>query len=523
MHDTHKPVTRRSFLRALGAGVAAATLPRASLAAAGDRPNIIFIYADDHAQQAISAYGSRLNQTPHIDRLAAEGVRFSESFVANSICGPARATILTGLHSHVNGKMTNGKGFKDDLPTYAKLMQKAGYQTAMVGKWHIAPKPNGFDYWAIAKGGYYNTDLQTAAGVKRQTGYTTDIITDDALAWIEGKRDKQKPFIAWISHTASHRTWAPGPKHLTDYDGQTIPEPSTLFDDHQGRSKGAAAAQMRVARDLFPAYDLKLPVTGKGILDRAATGKLKRMTPEQRKAWHAAYGPKNAAFAKADPQGKDLVKWKYQRYIKDYLRCVAALDDSVGKVLHALERTGLDRNTIVIYSSDQGFFLGEHGWYDKRWIYEPSLRTPLIVRWPGVASKNTVCDRMVQNIDMAPTFLEMAGIAPPASMQGRSLAPLLRGETPDSWRDAVYYHYHQKDSGRTAHTVARHYGVRTERHKLVYVYDHDAWELYDLQSDPDEMHNLYADPKHADTVKALKQRLAALRKTYKDDTGKAMT
>ena len=516
-------VTRRAFLGMLGVGAGAAAMGRPGAAKSAGRPNIVFIYADDHAQAAVGAYGSTLCKTPHIDRLAADGVRFTESFVANSICGPARGTILTGVHSHVNGKMTNRAGFKDALPTYAKLMQQAGYQTVMVGKWHIEPKPKGFDYWAIAKGGYYNPLLETADGSKPQKGYTTDIITDDVLTWVKEKRDPAKPFIAWISHTATHRTWQPGPKHLTTYDDRTIPEPATLFDNYAGRCKSAADAQMRIARDLFPAYDLKLPVTGKGLLDRSETAMRKRMTPEQRKAWDAAFGPKNAAFAKAKLTGKKLVQWKYQRYIKNYLRCVAGLDDSVGKVRKFLTDNGLAENTVVIYSSDQGFFLGEHGWYDKRWMYEPSLRTPLIVHWPGVTNAGAACDALVQNIDMAPTFLAMGGLTPPAAMQGRSLAGLLRGEKPGDWRDAIYYHYHQKDSGRTAHTVARHYGVRTRRYKLMYMYDYDEWELYDLQTDPDEMKNIYADATCADVVKKLKQRLAELRTQYKDATGNAFT
>ena len=523
-------ITRRCFLKAAGLGAAGLAAPRAAVPAARPdarspaapqaRPNIVFIYADDHAQHAISAYSSRINTTPNIDRLAEQGMRFANSFVANSICGPARATILTGLHSHLNGKMTNRAGFRDNLPTYAKLMRKAGYQTVMVGKWHIATKPNGFDYWAVAKGGYYNPSLATASGRVRHTGYTTDIITDDTLRWIREKRDPEKPFMVWISHTATHRTWQPGPGHLSSYDDKTVPEPTTLFDDYKGRCKAAADAQTRVARDLFPAYDLKLPVTGKGFLDSGATRMLKAMTPEQRKAWNEAYGPKNDAFAKADLKGRDLVKWKYQRYIKDYLRCVDALDESVGKVMGFLDETGLAKNTVVIYSSDQGFFLGDHGWYDKRWMYEPSMRTPLIVRWPGVTRPGSVCDLMVQNIDMAPTFLDLAGIKDSARMQGRSLVPLLTGEKPADWRDAVYYHYYEKGSGRAAHKVARHYGIRTRRYKLMYIYDYDAWELYDLKQDPEEMRNVYSDPAHATVVKSLKQRLAQLRRRYGDDTGK---
>lgn len=492
----------------------------AAFTRAADRPNIVFIYADDHSEAAISAYGSKINKTPHIDKLAGQGMRFTQSFVANSICGPCRAIILTGAHSHINGKMTNRSGFNDELPTWAKSMRKAGYQTAAIGKWHLPTTPNGFDFWAKS-GGYYINSLATSEGKRDVKGYTVDVLTDTTLDWIKN-RDKEKPFIVWLSHNAVHRTWQPGPKYLTMYDDVRIPEPPTLFDDYKGRSIGAERTQMRISRDLFPAYDLKLPVTGKGILDKYATGQRNRMTPEQRKAWEAAYGPKNEAFAKAKLTGKALVRWKYQRYIKDYLRCVASVDDSVGRITKFLEDNGLDENTIVIYSSDQGFYLGEHGWYDKRWMYEPSLRTPLIVKWPGVTEAGSTCDKLVQNIDMAPTLLAMGGLDSPDTMQGESLAGLLRGKEPTDWRDAIYYHYQESGGSRTQHRVAKHYGVRTDRHKLIYIYEHDAWELYDLRDDPHEMNNLYGDPAQASLIARLKIKLATLRETFADSTGKAM-
>ncbi len=482
------------------------------------RPNIVFVYSDDHAERAVGAYGSPLVETPHIDRLASGGLRFTNSFVANSICGPARATVLTGLHSHLNGKMANPDGFRDDLPTFATLLQKAGYRTAMIGKWHLPTKPRGFDHWAIAHGGYYNLDIETADGRSRREGYTTEILTEEALAWIEKQRAGERPFVLWLNHAAVHRTWMPGPRYLTRHDERSIPEPATLFDDYAGRSRGAADAQMRIARDLFPAYDLKLPASGEGILDRNATGMLNRLTEAQRAAWESAYGPKNRAFTEAELEGDELVRWKYQRYIKDYLRCVSAVDDSVGRLLDYLDRTGLADNTIFIYSSDQGFFLGEHGWYDKRWMYEPSLRTPLIVRAPGVTPAGRTCDALVQNIDLAPTLLEMGGVDVPESMQGRSLAPWLHGEVPAEWREAVYYHYHQRDSGRTSHTVARHVGIRTDRYKLMYLYDLGDWELYDLQHDPDEMHNLASLEDHAELLAELRQKLRGLIAQYRDET-----
>lgn len=513
--------TRREFLKAVGLGAAGLALPPIVLGAqrGARRPNIVFIYADDHAQHAISAYGSKINRTPNIDRLAARGVRFTQSFVANAICAPSRATILTGLHAHRHGQITNQPGFRDDLPTFQRLLQQAGYQTAMIGKWHLSSDPSGFDYWRWAQGSYYGTAFKTPTGMIQNTGYCSDIITDEALDWIASKRDPSRPFMLWLCHKAAHRTWEPPPRYLTKYDDVTIPEPPTLFDDYAGRSQAAADAQMRIARDLFPAYDLKLPVTGEGILDQSAVQMRDRMTPEERKAWEQAYGPKNEAFAEADLQGTPLVRWKYQRYIKDYLRCVDSLDDSVGSVLDCLEKSGLDKNTIVIYSSDQGFFLGEHGWYDKRWMYEESLRTPLIIRWPGVATPGATCDRMVQNVDMAPTILEMAGVDAVDTMQGTSLVPLVKGQDPGDWRDAVYYHYHQEDSGRTAHTVARHYGVRTSRYKLMYIYDYGDWELYDLEKDPHEIKNVYSSGAYAAVRDRLKRRLSALRKQYMDTEG----
>jgi len=483
-----------------------------------EQPNIIFIYSDDHSEATISAYGSKINKTPHIDRLAAEGMRFTQSFVTNSICGPARACILSGAHSHVNGQTGNYATFRQDIPTFAKAMQAEGYQTAMVGKWHVKGDPIGFDYYGIT-GGYYLKEIKTKEGVTPIQGYSTEVITDLSLDWIK-KTDKEKPFVAWVCHSASHRSWMPGPKYLNRYDDVKIPEPPTLFDSYEGRSPGAARAQMRISRDLFPAYDLKLPVTGEGYLDPNAERNMSGMTPEHRAAWDAAYGPKNEAFAAANLQGNALTSWKFQRYAKDYLRCVDAIDDSVGKVLAFLKENNLEENTIVVYSSDQGFYVGEHGWYDKRWMYEPSMRTPLIVRWPGVTEAGTTCDQLVQNIDMAPTFIDAAGLEVPKEMQGKSLVPLLHGKNPENWRDAVYYHY-QMDDGtkKSAHVVAKHYGVRTDRYKLMYVYEHDFWELYDLKTDPEEMENIYSDPEYKAIADKLTHRLKQLRKSYGDTTG----
>lgn len=486
----------------------------------GERPNIIVIYADDHSEAAISSYGSKINRTPHIDQLAADGMRFTQSFVANSICGPARATLLTGTHSHANGRVNNGSKFNTELPTWAREMRGQGYRTAMIGKWHLPgnPLPEDFDFWAKT-GGYYAKGLQSSKGKLDRQGYTVDLITDLGMEWIAEDQDEEKPFALWLSHNAVHRTWMPGPEHLELYRGMEIPEPATLFDDYAGRSLGAEQAQMRISKDLFPAYDLKLPITGEQILDNAAKGRLAPMDAATRKAWDAVYDPENEAFAAANLSGKELTSWNYQRYIQDYLRCVAALDDSVGKVRKFLADNNLADNTIVIYTSDQGFFLGEHGWYDKRWMYEPALRTPLIIHWPGVTSPGSISKEMVQNIDMAPTLLEMAGQEIPSTMQGASLLPLLTNTLEEPWRSAIYYHYQEYNEGRTAHRVAEHYGIRTERYKLIYVYRHQTWELYDLYTDPDEMHNRIDDPELADELAYLKERLWHLRRQFGDQTG----
>ncbi|MCB9882494.1 MAG: sulfatase [Planctomycetes bacterium] len=480
------------------------------------RPNVLLIYADDHAEAAISAYGSRLNRTPAIDRLAQHGMLFTQSFVGNSICGPARGTLLTGLHSHLHGKTTNQSRFRQDLPTFVTAYGAAGYQTAVVGKWHFSSDPVGFDHWALAEGRYYGTRYRSANGSEVGTGHATDGITDRAIAWMQFAAKQDAPFFLWVSHKAAHRAWEPAVRHLTHYDDVTLEEPATLFDDYAGRSPGIREAQMRIARDLFPAYDLKLPITGEGILDDAARAMRANLNDVERAAWEAAYGPKNEAFARANLQGDDLVRWKYQRYMKDYLRCVDGLDESVSRLMAALEATGEAENTVVIYTSDQGFFLGEHGFYDKRWMYEPAFRTPLIISWPGHVAPGSRSDALVQNVDMAPTFLEMAGLQVPAVMQGRSLVPVLLGKTPADWRDDVYYHYFQKDEGRTNHTVARHSGVRTARYKLIHVHDHDAWELYDLQEDSDEMHNRYDDPALEDVRRELHARLVAARERFQD-------
>jgi len=474
------------------------------------RPNILFVFCDDHAYQAISAYqsvgayGLKLNDTPNIDRLAREGMRFDNCFVTNSICGPCRAVVQTGKYSHLNGFYCNGNRFDGDQQTFPKLLQKAGYQTAITGKWHLATDPQGYDYWEIliGQGPYYNPPMIKNRTQVKHTGYTTDIITDIALDWLENKRDPDRPFMLMYQHKAPHRNWQPGPQWLNKYDDVTIPEPDTLFDDYSGRGTAAETQDMSIARTMN-ASDLKLTPP-------------RNLTPEQAAAWNKAYGPKNDAFQKANLQGKDLVRWKYQRYMKDYLRCIAAVDDNLGRVLKYLDDAGLADNTVVVYSSDQGFYLGEHGWFDKRWIYEESLRTPLIVRWPGVVEPGSTNRDIVSNLDFAETFLDIAGVEVPDDMQGHSLVPLLEGRTPDDWRKTFYYHYYEFPG---AHSVRRHYGVADGRYKLIHFYPHpwdaapiDEWELYDLKSDAKELKSVFGDPGYADVQQRLKAELAQLRR-----------
>jgi arylsulfatase A-like enzyme len=473
------------------------------LADAAERPNILFIFSDDHAYQAMSCYGSKINETPNLDRIAREGMRFENCFVTNSLCGPSRAVVQTGKYGHLNGFIDNRSRFDGSQQTFPKLLQQAGYETAVIGKWHLVTNPQGFNHWEVlqGQGPYYNPAMLTAGGVVKHTGYTTEIITELSIDWLKNGRDKSKPFMLMCQHKAPHRNWQPGPKQLNLYEDETIAEPETLFDDYANRASPAREQEMEIARHMGP-HDLKL--APQGDLNEA-----------QRKAWNDAYGPRNEEFKKLNLQGKDLVRWKYQRYIKDYLRCVAAVDDSVGELLDYLDEAGLAKNTVVIYASDQGFYLGEHGWYDKRWMYEESLRTPFVVRWPGTIKPESVRSEFVSNLDFAETFLEIAGVKVPDDMQGASLVPLLRGEpAPADWRKSFYYHYYEYPD---SHRVAAHYGVRTERYKLIHYYATDEWELFDLQEDPHEMKSVYSDPEYADVVRQTKEELNRLRAKYKDE------
>jgi arylsulfatase A-like enzyme len=479
------------------------------------RPNILFIMSDDHAYQAISAYGSGLNSTPNIDRIAKEGAIFTKAFVTNSICAPSRAVMLTGKFSHLNGKINNEGGFNWNQENFPKLLQQTGYQTALIGKIHLDGIPQGFDYSNVlpGQGNYYNPDF-IENGIKKQYhGYVTTLTTQFALNWLDKKRDKSKPFCLLYHQKAPHRNWLPEEKYLNLYEDRDFPFPDNFFDDYSGRGTAAHTQEMGIVKEMMWGHDMKFendPYTGEPT---NFVQDIKRMDDQQRKAWRSAYNFRNEEFTKNKPAGKDLAKWKYQRYIRDYLKVIKSVDDGVGEVLEYLDKNGLTENTIVVYTSDQGFYLGEHGWFDKRFMYEESFRTPLLIRYPREIKPGTVITQMVQNLDFAPTFLNYAGVKAQKEMQGESFRKLLSGASM-KWRDAIYYHYYEYPG---VHAVKRHYGVRTERYKLIhFYYDIDEWELYDLEKDPHEMKSVYDDPAYAGTRETLRKKLEELRVKYKD-------
>ena len=481
-----------------------------------NRPNILFFFSDDLTTQAISAYryGMNLPPTPNIDRIANEAMLFENSFCGNSICTPSRATVMTGLHSHKNGIVNLAGALDPDRPTWPKMLQKNGYTTAIFGKWHMKTRPVGFDAWEVlsGQGSYYNPHLHNANGSREIEGHSTDIITDLALDWLK-ERDHSKPFALMIQHKAPHRNWKPSIKDLELYRGITFPEPPSLFDNYESRVS-AANHKMGIDEHMRMASDLMLFETEQDL------SVISRFTPEQRKAYIAAFEEENKAFLANPPTGKELVRWKYQRYMRNYLRCVAGVDRNVGRVLDRLDEMGLSENTMVVYCADQGFYLGEHGWFDKRWAYEESMKMPLIIRWPGKVKPGTRAKAMVQNIDYASTFLDVAGLEPDWEVHGVSFLKILKngGSTPENWRDTLYYRY--IDGG---HGVAKHSAIRTQKYKLLY-FDHprtpaeeaSRWELFDLAKDPQEMANLAANADYASILTEMKKRFWETRKYYSD-------
>ena len=528
----------------------AATLLAAPLLAAAippARPNILFIMSDDHGKQAISCYGSSLTpslapsliMTPGIDRIAREGMRFDRSSVTNAICGPSRAVMLTGKHSHINGFVTNENKFDGAQQTFPKLLQAAGYRTEIIGKWHLESDPTGFDHWdvLVGQGDYWNPTFIVDGVKTKREGHVTDIIHHEAIERLDalaaGAKERGQPFALLVHHKAPHRNWMPQPRYYQLFNGIKIPEPATLFDDYAGRSVASSMQKMQVSRDLSWDYDLKVSTRHLHPVDPAAPGvkpdpldqwmatELSRLPLAAREAMHASYAPENDALAAAigSMDARALTSWKFQRYAKDYLRTAQGVDDSVGALLAELDRLAIADNTLVVYTSDQGWFLGEHGWFDKRWMYEESFRMPLVLRWPRVAAAGGVSAELVQNLDFAPTFLEAAGAAIPADLQGKSMLPLLRagGATDKPFREAAYYRFEESNG---PHTVPRHEGVATARYKLIRFLDlksadgSPVLELYDLEADPDERTSLADRADHAALQAELLSKLEALRAQY---------
>lgn len=480
--------------------------------------NIVYIMTDDHTAQMMSCYGSHVVETPNLDRIANDGVIFTNSFVANSLSGPSRACMLTGKHSHANGFTDNTTCvFDGSQQTMPKLLQRAGYQTAIIGKWHLISLPTGFDHWEIVpeQGDYYNPDFITMDNdTIRKEGYLTNLITDMSIDWMENQRDKEKPFCLFIHHKAIHRNWLPDLKDLPLYEDKTFPLPDNFYDDYKGRP-AAAAQQMSIFKDMDLIYDNKMNRADKtSPLKERYESYVGRLNPEDRKIYDDFYKPIIDDFYKKNPQGKELAEWKYQRYMRDYAKVVKSLDENVGRVLDYLKEKDMLDNTLVVYTSDQGFYMGEHGWFDKRFMYEESMHTPLIMHLPkGLDARGDITE-LVQNIDYGPTILDLAGISLPEDMHGISMLPLLKGEHPVNWRKALYYHFYEYPA---EHMVKRHYGVRTERYKLIHFYnDIDVWELYDLKNDPAEMYNIYGRPGTEEVTAELKTTLLDLQQQYND-------
>jgi len=490
-----------------------------------ERPNILFIMSDDHSERAISAYGSNLISTPNIDRIAKEGIRFNNSFVTNSICAPSRAVLLTGMYSHLNGVLDNDQVFDGEQKTFPKILQSSGYETAMIGKWHLKSKPTGFNHWKVLKGQgeYYNPLIVDENGERNVTGYVTDVITDLAIEALQN-RDKSKSFAMLMHHKAPHRNWMPNLKYLGAFNGKKFPLPETFYDEYQTRSSAAIDSDMRI-ENMFLTWDMKLrpddivAETGSGGSGKF-TGTIRDtyrqwMNDEQRTIWEAYYDSISTDYREANFSGNELLEWKYQRYMEDYLGTILSVDESVGRMLDYLDENGLAENTIVIYTSDQGFYLGEHGWFDKRFMYEESLSMPIVMRYPKEVKTEQISDNIVLNIDFAPTFLDYAGVQIPSNYQGHSLRALARGNQESNWRKSMYYHYYEYPQGW--HFVKRHYGVRTDRYKLIHFYeDIDAWEFYDLNNDPNEINNIYNNPNYSLAIERTRDELLKLRSEMGD-------
>lgn len=547
--------------------IAATAQAQQKAAAATQRPNIVYIMCDDHAFQCISAYGSpisKLAPTPNIDRIAERGMRFDRAFVENSLSTPSRACLMTGLYSNQNGQRQLGEGIDTTRTFFTEQLQQAGYQTAVVGKWHMGCDPKGFDYYHIYndQGQYYNPQYRgtdTDGKYIVEEGYSTDLTTDHALSFIE-HRDTNKPFCLLLHHKAPHRNWLANTKYFGMYDNVTFPMPETFYDDYETRGSAVRTQKMSVTKDMRWEQDFKVPE----MLDTANAdswdsylslmNEVNRMNPEQRIAWGKYYFPRNRRLLEARLTGKELDEWKYQNYIRDYMSVIKSVDESVGRVLDYLDSHGLTENTIIVYTSDQGFYMGEHGWFDKRFMYEESLRTPLLIAYPGHIQPGTVCNKLVQNIDYAPTFLDLAGISKPKELPGRSLTPLFKaGDKVKGWRNSIYYHYYDYP---TYHMVRKHDGVRTDRYKLIHFYgaggldavkenkyqrqpgtrEHGCMtyltslgyfepkdsavnynELYDLQADPHELNNLYGKPGYEKITKQLQKQLTDYRKSIAVD------
>ena len=485
------------------------------------RPNIIFIMTDDHTTQAISCYGGNLVQTPNLDRLAHEGIRMDRCYATNALSGPSRACILTGKMSHINGFTDNASRFNSDQPTFISLLHKAGYQTGIVGKWHLISEPKGFDYWSILtgqeeQGDYYDPDFNENGKHIVEKGYVTDIITDKAIKYIDGV-DKNKPFCLMFHHKAPHRNWMPAPRHLGLFNNTVFPEPATLFDDYKGRGRASKEQDMSIEHTFTDDWDLKLLTRDEMLRD--TTNRLykvyKRMPEEVQDKWDEVYAPRIEEYRSGKLTGSNLVSWKYQQYMRDYLATAMSVDESVGRLMKHLESIGELDNTIIVYTSDQGFFLGEHGWFDKRFMYEET-RMPLLIRYPRSITAGSESKALCMNIDFAPTFLDYAGVEIPEDMQGRSLRSILDngGKLPNDWREYTYYHYYEYPA---EHSVKRQYGIRTDRYKLIHFYnDIDEWELYDLAEDPEEMNNVYDDASYAEVRKMMHELLEKAQKEYAD-------